>query len=924
MKGNEKLFRKRFMVFVLTCSLLAGTFAFSGERVFVSAENAPTSQDAQKTNTGSEVSVNKETNGNQGVDKRDSAQGSPVVNPNNNETNKPKLNKRRTKRTNATRGEGDYSKIELKGLHDVVGHTPGKKYVLLNDVSMVPVAGDWLPGDEFRVAVTGVDTPSGGSYTYHPGDTEFTPTTADNGKTYVIHFEIQKKVNGNWVSLDNPVTGTKTVEVFAVAGVKPLLDSNDAEVTKLFISELTDGTGPFDADNNPGNDKDDSNKIVRSFDSITYQLGYSTKVKTSGIAYNEGYINFEMTLPYKKDIATFDTDAMGWMATDKDHKWEVVENPDGTQTFKALKRLKAQEANESAIPGSGEVPVSVSVKNSNNGQIIKPIFKAWMDYNNPATDAKEAKVPEVKVTAEPNYNVQLKSGHDQYVGTIANFDFSQGNNLAQDKDAGKVYGRMQGVGVTIQLRNQAPAKGIRGIEFPKGNIEFDMDVSSVYKPAASGSTPKPADLPLLWTYGPTVQNSPAGPLQDGRPFQDVYGRYSYAPIASPENKATNTSINPKVDGTQSCWDGGKWDVKETSPGKYHVTIKDYKINPDWFPNSMLGRGSMKANDYFDYKEGVKNEGCFSAGSFIFVVPFGGNTDTTNPNYYPKKYGNGTVEFTVKDSGMKATSVTGQNATAQINPETSDDFLKKAVNLVVPGDFATRVFYKKPGASWFTGTDGAYNDGDYKRGTDAASIGSEIQIQWGAYTVTNGDAKNAPFATNYLLKFDDEALEIDTSQTSVTSSTSHLDMWDTKDTYLYAAKSDGSGWKDDTELDSTTEEKLVYYKSLADLKAAGKVCVGIMVESRKKSDKPLYSEVQDVYRFARFKVKKNTSIIGKSYMTSVVANVWTKDPYDAVLKKNGGKFPSRLTMSAGQTVNTDAATKPTYHNYNYYDKYKTYY
>ena len=66
------------------------------------------------------------------------------------------------------------------------------------------------------MAVTGVDTPSGGSYTYHPGDTEFTPTTADNGKTYVIHFEIQKKVNGNWVSFDNPVTDTKTIEIFAV------------------------------------------------------------------------------------------------------------------------------------------------------------------------------------------------------------------------------------------------------------------------------------------------------------------------------------------------------------------------------------------------------------------------------------------------------------------------------------------------------------------------------------------------------------------------------------------------------------------------------------------------------------------------------------------------------------------------------------
>uniref|UniRef100_UPI003080E09A hypothetical protein n=1 Tax=Mesomycoplasma ovipneumoniae TaxID=29562 RepID=UPI003080E09A len=168
-----------------------------------------------------------------------------------------------------------------------------------------------------------------------------------------------------------------------------------------------------------------------------------------------GYIRFEFTLPVSKDIATFDTAAMGWMSLENGYKWEVKSNPDGTQTLTAAKKRLAEEEGKVAIPGSGEVPVMVNVYKAKKGQIIQPTFKAWMDHNDVK---KEVVADPVKVSAAPKYNVEIKKGSDIYNGAISTYDFSTGNEKALDKDAGTVYGKLQAYGISLQLYNDNKTK----------------------------------------------------------------------------------------------------------------------------------------------------------------------------------------------------------------------------------------------------------------------------------------------------------------------------------------------------------------------------------------------------------------------------------------------------------------------------------
>lgn len=53
-----------------------------------------------------------------------------------------------------------------------------------------------VEGTQYYVIVTGVDTPEGGSYTYRVGDTNITPTSADVGKSYLVHYAVQSSTDG--------------------------------------------------------------------------------------------------------------------------------------------------------------------------------------------------------------------------------------------------------------------------------------------------------------------------------------------------------------------------------------------------------------------------------------------------------------------------------------------------------------------------------------------------------------------------------------------------------------------------------------------------------------------------------------------------------------------------------------------------------
>ena len=55
-------------------------------------------------------------------------------------------------------------------------------------------------------------------------------------------------------------------------------------ISSIDTKEVKTGTGPFDKDDEPGNDSSEDNDVVRSFDQITwtYQLNFSLKEPDSG------------------------------------------------------------------------------------------------------------------------------------------------------------------------------------------------------------------------------------------------------------------------------------------------------------------------------------------------------------------------------------------------------------------------------------------------------------------------------------------------------------------------------------------------------------------------------------------------------------------------------------------------------------------
>jgi len=218
---------------------------------------------------------------------------------------------------------------------------------------------------------------------------------------------------------------TLTVNIDDATYVITVTDSEEngdvAYITSLVIESVVDGIGPFDDNDDPGNDSSENNGIVRSFDSVKYNIAYADYVYDAEKSYQEAYIGFMYELAYDEQQATFDTDSMNWMATDSDHMWKLEKNvtlSDGStgQRLTCFKHIEA-EGTSTALPGSGTSNLYIKTLALKNGDEIKPIISAWVDGNETDGECEEHGATEVKqivgdpvtVSAYPRYNVQIKS-----------------------------------------------------------------------------------------------------------------------------------------------------------------------------------------------------------------------------------------------------------------------------------------------------------------------------------------------------------------------------------------------------------------------------------------------------------------------------------------------------------------------------------
>lgn len=762
---------------------------------------------------------------------------------------------------------------------------------------------------------------SDGSYIWKEGETSTIGGGTLNLK-YVINFGVWNVKENNWVA--NVEKSYKKLGRSLRSTILDMLDKDDQYINTATVKEYVTGTAPFDADDMPGNDLGSANDTIRTFDTIGYTLSLGSQGYSSSYYYKKGYVGFKMVLPLSEKEAEFDTDSMGWLVSGTKTKYDyklTKEAIDGKQCqvltgYRYLDAEKAGVANTFPI-STLEVNVAIKVKAMKNGDEVKPDIYTWCDnndvkfYNTDYVCQKEGKhgkapnggkelvkivINPIKVTAAPRYNVLLQKCSTDYVDGVDKFDFSTGNSLALNKDKGSVYGRISAYGLTLQLHNNATNKGLRGIEVPNGNpITFDVTFKEQFKPTSSDAIPmdlKGTDskyTPLVWSY---EGHSNADEQADERAVVR-YG-YNYLPglsVFNNEGGNITTKLNP-IQGSNKVADGGKWTVSQNGD-KLSFTVSGYKINTDYFPNSVPGRVPNREDVYFKLKDGIESTyvGCFSGAEVYVVVPFGGDGDVNHSDYLASKYGKGTIQLTVEDANLKATSISGQVLDTVANNGnqmvTNDDVQVSTYYLSKPGSYENRVQYSSQ-----TGTDlsDIHNKlENYENGKDTASIGQSITIKWGGFIRTNGELRNGLKGMNSLMKFDDKAVEI--------SGNPNLMGFNKPDpngkaTFIYGAKKDGTGWANFKEMHDAKEEDLIYFESLEALKTQGYTCVGVLMEYRSDT-----GQITNTYALGRLPItiKNDYSLAG--YVAPVMERTTLWSGVDFV--ESGNEIPKRLDVQAGE-------------------------
>lgn len=659
-----------------------------------------------------------------------------------------------------------------------------------------------------------------------------------------------------------------------LAAAASIPNSSEARVTSVQFGEITDGSAPWDADDTAGNDSGATNKIVRSFDTVNYSFNVEVASTDTQKAYTEAYVCVMFTLPLSSAQAEFDTAAMAWMENSGKYAYRVTENGN-SQMLVAYKHL--ENDGKTVVPGTFGENLTVRVKGMANGAPVQPAIRAYIDG---AAEADQAsKVAEtVTVSAAPSYNIKVK-GNTSYKDS---FNFNTGNTtgsqiaanygIAGDK---LVPGRLMNFAVCLELYNNKPDKGFKGIEIPNGSpITFKLRLSSKYRintpNADSGYTAGQeiaADaagyMPLLYSADGNMLQSYGEANGDGRVLYD----------------ATNAVVNGapyNVGGEdRSCFNGGTWSAVQlrnedgTPTGEVLVTVSGYEINVDKMP-TMDGDRSSEVGEY----GADKGIGVFSAGEFWVVQPFNhlGN-DTTDSAQYQiiQEYGQGAFYTTATASDLTLTTVSNTvfadtEGTNDRQQKTDDDVHEAGLELTLPGSLQNRVFYAglEHSTSW------GVNVQNQRHGDDVAVPGEEFYLRAGfTYYTSNEENNQLWFATNFL-RFPAAAYELTGDYTK--------DFIDGAEkskatlTVKYGAKTDGSDWSTFDEMRDATEDQLVYYDSLEALQSDNKTCVAVLLYIQGPGllidQKPHYGALMSA------KVR-NTATVNQTYSIVSTSRVWTK-------------------------------------------------
>lgn len=701
------------------------------------------------------------------------------------------------------------------------------------------------------------------------------------------------------------------------------LDADWAYISEFGLNTeegIIDGTETWD-------DLDDgpSNKKVRTYDVVTYNMHYSTAMyENTGLQnVSDGYMCYKFVLPADKMQAEWDTGSMGWLGTEYKNAAELESytaeggaaranksggyykytDSEGNQVIEGKRYMTPTEINPYAFPGSGTLAASVQVLIPDNDFKIIPEFYLWLDHNTKDGDCAEHERDEVEsfiadpvsVVSELRLNALIKAVNPMYSSYIGNYEFDNADSSEINYGEGTVYGATAIYGVTLQLYNKGIDKGLRGCALPTGDITIDVKLNASYKPddGAEINLTEMGYKPLVYCYD--TNDDSADSRTPGRPLDPGLGDYAVdcgVPIDSINRPPTPFKTLPRGTGTYRLWQGGDWAALQNG-ATVSFTNYDYTINPNWFPNS--GRYLPNFTTYYDPALGVRacDVGCFSALEMYVVYPtkFVNNEGETID--LVQNFGPGTIRYQTTDVNLMATSSAGSLEKREDNKNqknTDDDATAGSLYLTRPGSYRPIIRYNMDYTHIGYDTLG-HNPGYKHTGQDSAGLGQEIGLGWALRSLTLGQPSAMISAAQSLIKLDADAIQLGEGTSYVKSADENVAV-----TFLYGAKHDGSNWTSDDEQNSAREADLVWYTSYQEIEEQGKKCVAILAEWRLQDSLTYYS-FWDMVTMQQAFVRNNLELTEKVYPIIIVVDFWTrKDMADLGLDIND--FPSRMDVQAG--------------------------
>ena len=623
--------------------------------------------------------------------------------------------------------------------------------------------------------------------------------------------------------------------------VHDMLDTDSAAVSRLRLTDRITGTAPFDKDNERGDDKDENNDIVRSYDTVTYDYEYTLTPDSTMDYYRRTRVGFRFELPYPADKVTFDAEKMGWVDHTPGYEPKLTtETIDGTvtQVYTCYRLLEPTSQSPTVNPGTGSIGLSVAVKGAPHGYRFHPTVKAWpaWDASNPTntgTHKRAEDTPEdVTVSAKLNLNVRMVNYGNVDRGV---FDFSSGAANAPNKDEGKVTGLGSGIALVTEMRWPDRTKGLKGLEAPSGRITYRLRLSNQYSDDTKAGTKHPMERrwqPLLYDYG-HIDN------EDSK-----YGR-TFAWMGDLRYQAPG--VADRADGNDRVARGNTTITTTTGGQGTDVTVSFDGYDTSVFPihNKLNGTHNKCSTDYMTSDCSTMQVGAIHTDVLQFITPTSRDGRTV-----AQYYGNvdQTANITMDDMGLTATGVSGDRlATAEDNSNqaaTGDDHAGSAMTVRMQGTYSTRIrytYWNNEGSWNDAGTSGDWTMPDRVNGSDSLIQGSKLRLQIGHNIIINSEG-DAEVMGMGLVKLDPNSIEpVDDHPDTQPTIPMNVFTWGARVgkrrdaiPYWYAVKKDGANWKDYKEQRDTKISGLDYYPTLNEAKRHGTI-VGMLFEDHNTVD-----------------------------------------------------------------------------------------